>query len=166
MTEPYLGEIAIFSFSFAPQGWAQCNGQLLQINQNSALFAILGTTYGGNGTSTFGLPNLQGRVPVHVGSSYTLGQAGGEAGHALTALEMPSHTHVPIASGAAADRSTPNGNAWAVNANYPAYSSQPDESMSPEGVAQAGANQPHPNMSPYLTLNFCIALAGIFPPRE
>jgi microcystin-dependent protein len=166
MTEAYLGEIRIYAFNFPPTGWALCNGQELQINQNQALFALLGTNYGGNGVTTFALPNLQGRVPIHVASDYALGQAGGEAAHALTIAEMPAHRHIPVASGAAADKPSPDGNQWAVNANYQAYSSQSNESLSPAAVAEAGAGLPHENMSPYLALNFCIALMGVFPPRD
>jgi len=166
MSDPFLGEIKIFSFGFTPRNWAVCNGQLLPINQNQALFAILGTTYGGNGRTTFALPNLQGRVPVHAGSQFTLGQAGGETAHTLTVSEMTAHIHTPIASGAAADRTSPSGNYWAANGAYTAYSNQLGEAMSPDTVAQVGGSQPHENMSPYLALNFCIALTGIFPTQN
>jgi microcystin-dependent protein len=165
MSTPFLGEIKIFSFNFPPKNWALCNGQLMPINQNQALFSILGTTYGGNGQTNFALPNLQGRVPLHVGSN-VLGQAGGEAAHTLIVSEMPAHNHIPMASGATADKSTPNGNLWAVNGTYTAYSSQANEVMSPDTVTQIGGNQPHQNMSPYLVLNFCISLTGIFPSRN
>jgi microcystin-dependent protein len=139
---------------------------MLQIRQNQALYAILGMTYGGDGRTVFALPNLQGREPVHVGGSYVLGQAGGEAAHALTVPEMAAHGHVPIASTAPADKPSPDGNRWAVNTSYSMYSNQPNESLSPAVVAQAGGSQPHENMSPYLALNFCIALTGSFPQRD
>lgn len=166
MSDPFLGEIKLFSFGFAPRNWAMCNGQLLPINQNQALFSLLGTTYGGDGRVNFALPNLQGRVPVHAGSQYNLGQAGGETAHTLTAPEMAAHVHTPMASGARADRTSPSGNHWAANGAYTAYSSSAGEAMSPDTVAQVGGSQPHENMSPYLVLNFCIALSGIYPSRN
>jgi len=161
MGTPYLGEIRIFSFNFPPKGWALCNGQTLPINQNQALFAILGTTYGGNGTTTFLLPNLQGRVPVHVGNGISLGQSGGEATHTLIAPEMPVHTHQVFGSSTPANLGDPTGNLWA--AGNAAYNPTPNTTMNPTSLTPFGGNQPHENMSPYLTLTFCIALTGIFP---
>ena len=161
MGTPYLGEIRIFSFNFPPKGWALCNGQTLPINQNQALFAILGTTYGGNGTTTFLLPNLQGRVPVHVGNGIALGQSGGEATHTLIAPEMPVHTHQVFGSSTPANLGDPTGNLWA--AGNAAYNPTPNTTMNPTSLTPFGGNQPHENMSPYLTLTFCIALTGIFP---
>src|SRR5215475_11220376 len=114
MASPYISEIRIFSFLFAPKGWALCNGQLLAINQNQALFSLLGTTYGGNGTTNFALPNLQGRVPLHVGGAYVLGQTGGEGAHTLTVTEMPAHAHVPAARKANGDNPSPVGRAWGL----------------------------------------------------
>ena len=166
MSTPYLGEIKIMAFGFAPKNWALCNGQLLPINQNQALFSLLGTTYGGNGQTTFGLPNLQGRVPVHEGSQFSLGQAGGETAHTLTAPEMSAHVHAPMAGGEMADRTSPDGNYWAASGAHTAYSNALGETMSPNTVAPVGGNQPHENMSPYLVLNFCISLTGIFPSQN
>jgi len=164
MGSPYLAEIRIFSFNFPPKGWAMCNGQLMQINQNQALFSLLGTTYGGNGISTFALPNLQGRMPVHVGNGITLGQSAGEASHTLTLPEMPMHTHVPVGSSTPANLGDPTGNLWAAGSS--AYSPTPNTNMNPASVLPAGGSQPHQNMSPCLTLTFCIALQGIFPSRS
>ncbi len=165
MSTPYISEIRIFSFGFAPKGWALCNGQLLPINQNQALFSLLGTTFGGDGRQTFGLPNLQGRVPFHIGSDHVLGEVGGEIVHALNASQMPAHTHVPAASSANANASNPVGNFWA-NAGRTNFNSSPNTTMAPQAVSSVGGGQPHENMSPYLVLNFCIALQGIFPSRN
>lgn len=164
MSEPFLGEIKIISWNFPPKGWTFCNGQLLPINQNQALFSILGTTYGGNGQTTFGLPNLQGRTPFHVGNGIVLGEMGGETSHTLNISELPAHQHTPVGSstnpptapGAA-------GNLWTANNSKP-YSAATDGTvMNPAGILATGGNQPHENMSPYLVLNFIIALQGIFP---
>jgi microcystin-dependent protein len=165
MSEPYLGEIRIVSFNFAPQGWALCNGQTLAINQNSALFSLLGTTYGGNGTTTFQLPNLQASMPVHVGSGFVQGQAGGEVNHTLISGEMPTHTHQAHGVSTAASSPTATGNTWAVAAQNP-YSTTPNTTLGPTALSSVGGNQPHPNMPPYLALNFVIALSGIFPSRN
>lgn len=163
MAQPFLGEVKIISWNFAPRGWAFCNGQFLPINQNQALFSILGTTYGGNGQTTFALPNLQGRVPVYVGQGITLGQAGGEQAHTLTQAEMPTHTHVPAANSGAASVGLPAGNFWSATGSYAA---QPNGTMNPAGTTATGGSQAHDNMSPYLVLNFIIALQGIFPSRN
>jgi microcystin-dependent protein len=164
MSEPFLGEIRIVSFSFPPKGWALCNGQLMMINQNQALFALLGTTYGGNGTTNFSLPNLQGRLPIHFGNGFVQGQTGGEATHTLLIQEMPGHTHGIQASSASADQVSPAGNLWA-NGNVPAYSGSAGATMNPASIGNVGGSQAHQNMSPYLVLNFVIALSGIFPTR-
>jgi microcystin-dependent protein len=164
MSDPYLGEMRIFSFNFAPEGWAQCNGQLLAINQYQALFAILGTTYGGNGTSNFALPNLQGRLPLHQGNNIVLGQSGGEAAHTLIVSEIPEHFHIPNASDAPPSAGSLAGNVWA--AGNGAFAATANTSMSPAGLANTGGSQPHENRSPFLTLNVCIALAGIFPSQN
>jgi microcystin-dependent protein len=161
MASPYLGELRIFSFNFAPKGWAMCNGQLLPINQNQALFSILGTTYGGNGQTTFALPNLQGRVPVHTGNGIVLGQSTGQATHTLISSEMPQHTHAAVGSSTPANLGVPTGNLWATG--NAAYSPTPNTSMNPQCITNVGGNQPHENRSPYLTLLICIALQGIFP---
>lgn len=165
MSDPYLGEIRVFSFNFAPRGWALCNGQLLPINQNQALFALLGTTYGGNGQTTFALPNLQGRTPIHVGNGFVQGQSGGEQAHTLVSSEMPAHTHPGVGSSAAADQGSPANALWAATGSN-AYSASPNATMNPAAVGSVGGNQPHDNMSPYLTLSFCIALQGLFPSRN
>jgi microcystin-dependent protein len=164
MSTPYLGEIRIFSFNFPPKGWAFCNGQLLSIQQNQALFALLGTFYGGNGQTNFALPNLQGATPIYVGNGFPLGQVGGEVNHTLSIEEIPKHTHALTASSAAADQSVTAGTVWA---NAPgAYDTTPGAAMSSAEVSIAGQSQPHNNMPPYLVLNFSIALQGIFPTRN
>jgi microcystin-dependent protein len=164
MSEPYLGEIRIFSFGYAPRGWALCNGQILGINQNQALFAVLGVTYGGNGINNFALPNLQGSVPAHTGNGLNLGQAGGEASHTLLPGEIPRHSHLAYGSSAAPTVGSPAGNVWAANPN--AYNAVLNSTMNPAGIANAGGGQPHENRSPFLTVNFCIALQGVFPSRS
>jgi microcystin-dependent protein len=164
MGTPYLAEIRIVSFNFAPKGWALCNGQLLPINQNQALFSLLGTTYGGDGRVNFALPNLQGRVPIHFGATLIQGESAGETTHTLNISEMPTHTNGPMASSNPADRSTPAGNLWA-SGDEDAYVSSPDTGMNPTLSLPAGESQPHENMPPYLILNFVIALQGIFPSR-
>jgi microcystin-dependent protein len=162
---PFLGEIKIVPFNFAPKGWTFCNGSLLPINQNQALFALLGTTYGGNGITTFALPNLQGATPVHIGNGIVQGQTGGETSHTLTTAELASHTHTAVATPDAASSPLPAGNVWAQT-GVPAYGPAPNTSMTPPSIATVGGNQPHENTSPYLVLNFIIALQGIFPSRN
>jgi microcystin-dependent protein len=176
MAEPFLSEIRIFSFNFPPRGWALCNGQLLPINQNQALFALLGTTYGGNGQTTFALPNLQGRVPIHTGAGHTLGETGGEENHTLTINELPAHTHLMNGNTAKissdpnnpvnATQGSPAGNYWANSGKLVYSTSPPDAAMSPATVTNVGGSQPHANMSPFLVLSFCIALQGIFPSQN
>jgi microcystin-dependent protein len=165
MSTPFLGEIKIVAFNFAPRGWAFCNGQLLPINQNQALFALLGTTYGGDGRVSFGLPNLQGRVPFHVGNGLTLGERGGETAHTLNIPELPAHTHVPAGSSNNANAASPAGNVWA-SLSGGGYLPSANAAMNPASITSAGGSQPHDNMSPYLVLNFCIALQGIFPSQN
>ena len=171
MGTPYLGEIRLFSFNNIPSGWAECNGQLLQINRTTqALFQLLGTTYGGDGTTTFGLPNLMGCTPINMGqrsgfSNYVIGQTGGEAAHVLTGNEIPSHTHSLTASSNSASVDSPSGNLWAVLPDN-AYNVSANTKLSPASLANTGSNQGHDNMAPYLTLNFCISLMGIFPSRN
>ena len=163
MSEPFLGEVKIISWNFPPKGWAFCNGQLLPINQNQALFSILGTTYGGDGRVNFALPNLQGSMPVHVGQGIIWGERGGETAHTLNTSEMPAHNHIPVGSNTNPPTSPgAAGNLWSAN-NAKPFAASATGSMNPAGVLNAGGNQPHENMSPYLVLNFIIALQGIFP---
>jgi microcystin-dependent protein len=167
MAEPFLAEIRIFSFNFPPKGWASCNGQLMPINQNQALFSLLGTTYGGNGQTTFALPNLQGSVPFHVGSGLSLGQVAGEINHTLLQSEMPAHTHVATASSNTADQVDPANHYWAKGiASAYADAAAINNAMAAAAIPAVGGSQAHNNMSPYLVLNFCIALQGIFPSRN
>jgi microcystin-dependent protein len=171
MAEPFLSEIRIMSFDFAPKGWAQCNGQLMPINQNQPLFSLLGTTFGGNGRTTFALPNLQGNVPIHVGSGHTLGEKGGEQAHTLSTAELPMHTHFLNGSSANANSITPAGNVLAKGAtavgnnpiNYYSTNISNPVAMNPASVTNVGGSQAHLNMEPFLVLTFCIALQGIFP---
>ncbi len=162
MAEPFLSEIRIMSFIFAPKGWALCNGQLLPINQNQALFSLLGTTFGGDGRVNFALPDLRGKTPIHVGSGHTLGEKGGEQAHTLAMSEMPTHIHMMNAS-------TANGNTVQVSNNVLASALnvyRPADqltTLNPASVANTGGSQAHLNMQPFLTLSFCIALQGIFP---
>lgn len=165
MSEPFLGEVKIISWNFPPKGWTFCNGQLLPINQNQALFSILGTTYGGNGQTTFALPNLQGRSPVHVGDGIVLGEVGGETAHTLNISEMPAHNHAPVGSTAAASSPSIAGKLWTSNNANP-FDPNFNTSMNPATVLAVGGSQPHENMSPYLVLNFIIALQGIFPSQN
>jgi microcystin-dependent protein len=165
MAEPFLSEIRIMSFGFAPKGWALCNGQFLPINQNQPLFALLGTTYGGDGRTTFALPNLQGRTPIHVGSGHTLGEQGGEQNHTLSISELPTHAHVASATSTLADTNASTGNLLAgVNNGYAGAAAL--VSLIPTTISNVGGSQPHLNMQPFLTLTFCVALQGIFPSRN
>ena len=169
MSTPYLAEIKLTSFAFAPRGWALCNGQLLPINQNQALFALLGTQYGGNGQTNFALPNLQARAPMHFSGVHGIGQAGGEESHTLTASEMPTHVHALRASGKVAASSSPNGGVLAAVARggTPAYAAPGSlVPLNAAAVASSGGGQPHENRPPFLALNFIIALQGIFPSRN
>jgi microcystin-dependent protein len=169
MAEPFLSEIRIMSFNFAPQGWAMCNGQLLPINQNQALFSLLGTTYGGDGQTNFALPDQRGRVPVHVGSGHTLGERGGESAHTLSISELPAHVHTfqgSIANGstvAPASNVLAKGNANNNPVNYYTDTVTNLTALNPGELANVGGSQAHLNMQPFLTLSFCIALQGIFP---
>ena len=165
MADPFVAEIRMFPFNFAPKGWAWCDGQLLPLSQNTALFSLLGTTYGGDGRVNFGLPNLQGRVPIHVGSGHTLGERGGEPAHTLSIAEIPTHTHIANSTGAVATTNNPtsalqtaqstSANLYAPAANFVA--------MNPGAIGITGGSQAHLNLMPFLTLSMCIALQGIFP---
>jgi microcystin-dependent protein len=162
MAEPFLSEIRIMSFNFPPKGWAFCNGQLLPINQNQALFSLLGTTYGGDGRVNFALPDLQGRVPIHMGS-HTLGERGGEQAHTLSISELPMHVHVLQASSTDGDTPVPTSDVLAASAVQFYSAANNLTSLLPSTVANVGGSQAHLNMQPFLVLNFCIALQGIFP---
>jgi microcystin-dependent protein len=164
MAEPFLSEIRIMSFVFAPKGWALCNGQLLPINQNQALFSLLGTTFGGDGRVNFGLPDLRSRVPIHVGSGHTLGERAGEQAVTLSIANLPTHTHVLKATSANATASTPSNSLGYARSGSQMYGPAANlVSMAPQCVGNVGGSQAHLNMQPFLTLSFCIALQGIFP---
>lgn len=167
MTEPYIAEVRLFSYVFPPRGWALCDGRLLAIAQNQALFSLIGTTYGGNGIQTFALPDLRGRSALHWNSNHPLGQVIGEETHTLQTQEIPTHLHQAMASSSvAADQVSPSGALWA-NGGHAAYSSSPPSSpMHGAALAPTGSSQPHENRSPFLTLSYCIALQGIFPSRN
>jgi microcystin-dependent protein len=177
MAEPFVAEIRIFPFNFPPTGWAFCDGQIMPISQNTALFSLLGTTYGGDGKSTFALPNMQGNAPMHPGqgpglSLHDLGEVGGSETITLLTSEVPSHAHtVGRGLNAGGDSTSPANNIWA---QAPAgrgtlslyHETPPTTAMNPNGLVPTGGNAPHNNLQPYLTLNFCIALQGVFPPRS
>ena len=173
MADPFVAEIRIFPFNFAPKGWAWCDGQLLPLSQNTALFSLLGTTYGGNGKSNFALPDLQGRAPMHPGqgpglSLHDLGETGGSETVTLLESEIPAHSHALRGSNTLGDTPFPAGNTLARYGNFNAYQQTTNAnlvSMAPESLAPAGGDQPHNNLQPYLTFYFCIALQGVFPPR-
>ena len=176
MSSPFLAEIRIFTFNFAPKGWAFCDGQILPLSQNTALFSLLGTTYGGNGTSNFALPNLQGCAPLHFGqgaglSLYNLGETGGSTTVTLLNSEIPTHTHSAACNSSAGGQMTPGHNVWGTAKvgrqaeNRYSSSAGTGPMMAPSALAAEGGGQPHNNLPPYLTLNFCIALQGVYPPR-
>ncbi len=169
MAEPFLSEIRVFSFDFAPKGWALCNGQLLPISQNQPLFSLLGTTFGGDGRVNFALPNLQGNAPIHVGNGHAVGERGGEQAHTLSISEMPTHTHVASATSATSNASppSPTGNILADSNPASAYNSPTSlAAMNAGTLAQVGGSQAHSNLQPFLVLNFSIALQGIFPSQS
>lgn len=166
MAEPFLSEIRIMSFGFPPKGWALCDGQLLPINQNQGLFSLLGTTYGGDGRVNFGLPNLQGRAPIHMGSGHTLGERGGEQGHTLSISEIPTHTHVANATTSTANPTAIPTNNFLGPVNNQYAPSQSLTSLNATSITSVGGSQAHINMQPFLVLNFSIALQGIFPSQN
>lgn len=174
MSNPFIAEIRMFGFNFNPRGWALCNGQLIPIAQNTALFSLLGTNFGGNGQTTFGVPNLQGSTPIGAGqglglSNYVLGEAGGAASHALIAAELPSHTHalaVVAAADGAADRANARGNVLAKPSDSSYIAATPDTTMASASISVTGTSSPHNNMQPYVGVNFCIAMQGVFPARN
>lgn len=166
MSTPFLGQLMLVPFGFAPKGFALCNGQLLQINQNQALFSLLGTTYGGNGIQTFGLPNLQSQTAISFSGNYPLGSSGGAENVALTITELPSHTHtLSVSNASGGNLSSPNGNTVGVTAGS-AYAGSFSDVMASASITSAGSSVPHENRSPFLVLNWVIALTGIFPSRN
>ena len=166
MAEPFLSEIRIMSFVFAPKSWALCNGQLMPINQNQGLFSLLGTAFGGDGRVNFALPDLRGRTPIHVGSGHTLGEKGGEQAHTLSIAELPTHTHVANGSSTAADTNAPS-NAGYLGVINNVYGPPANlQAMGASEISNTGGSQAHLNMQPFLTLTFCIALQGIFPSQN
>ncbi len=166
MSEPFLSEIKIISWNYAPKGWAFCNGQLLPINQNQALFSLLGTTYGGNGQTTFALPDLRGKIPVHEGGGFILGQKGGAETHTLTVQELTQHIHILSGTNSDGSQAIPVGNLLARSATQLYATPANLQPMNPASVTSTGGSQPHNNMQPYLTLKFIIALQGIFPSQN
>ncbi len=172
MADPFVAEIRIFPFNFAPKGWARCNGQLMPISQGTALFSLLGTTYGGDGKSTFGLPDLRGRAPMHPGqgpglSLHDLGETGGSETVTLLESEIPAHSHTLRASQADGNERTPGGQMVATSIGMGMYAAPgPTTQLSPAMLTPTGGNQPHNNLQPYLTCYFCIALQGDFPQRS
>jgi microcystin-dependent protein len=172
MSEPFLAEVRMMGFNFAPRGWGFCDGQILPINQNQSLYSLLGTTYGGDGRTTFALPDLRGRTPIHVGRSnggqfHTEGQKSGEETHTLSANEMPQHDHVLMANAEPGNSSSPSNNTLAnFPAGYTDYSPASAVEMRSGSITNVGGGQAHENMQPYLAVNFCIALQGLFPSRN
>lgn len=165
MSEPFLAEVRIVGFNFAPRGWAFCDGQILPINQNQSLYSLLGTTYGGDGRTSFALPDMRGRTPIHVGSGFNQGQKGGEETHTLSINEIPSHKHTLSGSTTNVSTNVPDNNVHGVNATTP-YSNSATGVMGNNQLRAAGGGQAHENMQPYLAVNFCIALQGLFPSRN
>jgi microcystin-dependent protein len=166
MSEPFIAEIQMFAFSFPPRGWALCNGQILAINQNQALFSLVGTTYGGNGTTTFALPNLQSRTPVHPGNEIVMGQFGGSETVTLTSSEIPLHNHTMNASAGAITGGSPSGTYLTTQPTDAMYTIPANANAQMTGLALSNGSQPHSNIQPYLVVSFCIALVGIFPSRN
>lgn len=163
MAEPFIGEIRVFGTGTVPRGWMACEGQVMSISGNEALFSLLGTKFGGDGMRTFNLPDFRGRVPLGTTPNYPVGQRGGEEAHALTVAEMPAHTHPVLASSSAANQPAIANNYWASTMSY---SDSPDATMASSAIATAGAGAPHNNMQPYQSLNFCIAIVGVYPSRN
>lgn len=169
MSQPFIGEIRMFAGNFAPVGWSFCNGAIIPIDQNDALFNLIGTTYGGDGQTTFALPNLQSRIPIHVGPGFALGQAAGAETVTLTTSQIPAHSHVPQASNVSTSPpnvTSPAGNVWAQSTLGAFSSAAPTLSMDPAAIGSTGGSQPHDNMVPYLVVNFIISLFGVFPSQS
>lgn len=166
MGTPFLGEVKIISWNYVPRGWAFCNGQLLPINQNQALFALMGTMYGGNGQTTFALPDMRGRIPIHVGGGHVQGETAGAASHTVSQSEMPTHIHLSNASTAPADSNVPDNTKFlgAVNNGYAAPANL--VALAPAVIGNIGGSQPHENRQPFLALNFIVALQGVFPSQN
>jgi microcystin-dependent protein len=167
MSEPFLAEIKIVGFNFAPRGYAFCDGQILPINQNQSLYSLLGTTYGGDGRVTFALPDLRGRTPIHTGTINRLGTKAGSEQHTLSAIEMPSHSHQAKATNSDATSEDPENGTWAANSDGTNYGTAlADASMATSSLASVGGSQTHNNMQPFLSVYFVIALRGLFPSRN
>lgn len=166
MSSPYLGEVRIVAFNYAPKGWASCNGQILSIGIYQALFSLLGTFYVGNGVQTFALPNLQGRAPIHVATNFVQGQTGGEVSVTLLQSMMPAHTHLAQGVSTTGNLATPKGNTWGASADNPFITGAGTVAMNPANLGTVGGSQPHENQQPFLVLNYVIALSGIFPSRN
>ena len=160
---PYMSELRIFPFNFAPGNWLVCNGQQLKISTNQALYSLLGTAFGGDGVQYFNLPNLQARVPTNMGYGLTFGQSGGEAAHALTLAEIPPHNHAASASTATPDANSALGNNWTANTGFTPYGSPATVRLAPTALTTTGVGLPHQNMSPYVVFNICICIAGVYP---
>lgn len=163
MSNPFIGEIRMFGGNFAPAGWAFCDGSLLPISQNDALFNLIGTTYGGDGVNTFALPDLRSRVPVHVGPGFALGQSGGAETVTLTVNQIPAHSHVPQAKSTQGSQPSPQNNVWALSGSNQFTNTAPSITMAANAMGQSGGSQPHDNMIPFLAVNFILSLFGIFP---
>lgn len=166
MSQPYVGEIRMFAGNFAPVGWALCQGQLVAISENPTLFQLIGTTYGGDGQNTFALPNLQSRVPVHVGPGFALGQAAGAESVTLTVSQIPVHSHIPLCSNAAGTQNDPSNNVWALAPSNIYSDVAPSLAMASTAIGSSGGSQPHDNMIPFLVINFIISLFGVFPSQS
>jgi microcystin-dependent protein len=167
MSGPFVGEIRMFAGNFAPAGWAFCNGALIPISENETLFNLIGTTYGGDGQNNFALPNLQSRVPVHVGPGFALAQSGGAESVTLTVSQIPAHSHVPQGDSGLATLASPSNNVWAANNTLTPYTNgAPTDAMASTALASSGGSQPHDNMIPFLVINFIISLFGIFPSQS
>ncbi len=163
MSSPYVGEIRMFAGNFAPVGWAFCDGSLIPISENETLFNLIGTTFGGDGQSTFALPDLRSRVPIHISSGFALGQSGGEELVTLTLSQIPAHSHVPQADSGLGTQVAPAGNVWANSANSPYSNNAPATAMAAQAVSVDGGSQPHDNMIPFLAVNFILSLFGVYP---
>lgn len=167
MSQPFIGEIRMFAGNFAPVGWSFCNGAIIPIDQNDALFNLIGTTYGGDGQTTFALPNLQSRVPIHVGPGFALGQSGGTETVTLTTSQIPAHSHVPLCNGSPGTQQGPDNGFWAEPSSGTIYSTAaPSLAMASSAIGSAGGSQPHDNMIPFLVINFILSLFGVFPSQS